>query len=246
MASPKPVKSAKKTITFLRTFFEKVQKLNCASQTQFLPNKNMLIEFRPLVDDTYYRDVKGIFSTAFANNYSRETIIRAWKGRNKESSFAFYDTDLKRVIGFAMMHRTSDTMLYLSYMGMAEDLRGKGLGTKMMKRLLKYAAKEGCSMSLVPFSRVVPWYEGLGFSRTCDKFNFVFHQYGTRKQAKHIKALDEEKPRKWWDCEWNGYKIEIKNCSSNSNGTNTIWYHDYDVCHIVSKSTTTQLGSSAS
>jgi GNAT superfamily N-acetyltransferase len=209
----------------------------------------MPIEFRPLLDDTYYRDVKGIFSTAFANNYSRETIIRAWRGRSKYTSFAFYDTDLKKVIGFALMHRTSDTMLYLSYIGMSEDVRGKGFGTKMMKRLLKYAAKEGCSMTLVPFSSVVPWYEGLGFSRTCDKFNFVFHQYATRKQAKFIKALDnEDKPRKWWDCEWNGHKIEIKNYISNCNGTCTTWYHTYNRAPAPGTlySMTNQLGSSAS
>jgi N-acetylglutamate synthase-like GNAT family acetyltransferase len=178
----------------------------------------MPIEFRPLVDDTYYRDIKGIFSTAFADNYTRETIIRAWAKRSKSTSFAFYDTDGEKVIGFAMMHRTSETMMYLSYLGIAEDLRGKGIGTKMMKRLLKYAAKEGCSMTLVPFSGVIPWYEGLGFSRTCDKFNFVFHQYGTRKQAKYIEALDQQdKPLKSrWDCEWFDYKIEIKNYTTNN------------------------------
>lgn len=188
----------------------------------------MPIEFRPLVDDTYYRDVKGIFSTAFADNYTRETIICAWPKRSKYSSFAFYDTDLDKVIGFAMMHRTSDTMLYLSYLGIAEDLRGKGIGTKMMKRLLKYAANEGCSMTLVPFSGVVPWYEGLGFSRTCDKYNFVFHQYRTRKQAKYIKALDQQdKPLKsWWDCEWFDYKIEIKNYTSKSMWRDDIIWHN--------------------
>jgi len=208
----------------------------------------MPIEFRRLVDDTYYRDVKGIFSTAFAKSYTRETIISAWKGRNKDASFAFYDTDLKKVIGFAMMHRTSDTMLYLSYMGMSEDVRGKGVGTKMMKRLLKYAAKEGCSMSLVPFSSIVPWYEGLGFSRTCDKFNFVFHQYGTRKQAKFIKALDEDKPRSQWDYEWRGFKYEIKNYISNSNGTGTTWYHTYNCAPApgTPRSMTIKIGSSAS
>jgi GNAT superfamily N-acetyltransferase len=201
-----------------------------------------------MIDDTYYRDVKGIFSTAFAKSYTRETIIRAWRGRSKYTSFAFYDTDLKKVIGFALMHRTSDTMLYLSYLGMSEDVRGKGVGTKMMKRLLKYAAKEGCSMTLVPFSGVVPWYEGLGFSRTCDKFNFVFHQYGTRKQAKFIKALDEDKPRSRWDYEWKGIKYEIKNYISNSNRTGTTVFYTC-VNNYVPGTTLpqiTQLGSSAS
>jgi len=212
--------------------------LNARFQLLEPTNKRMSIEFRAMIDDTYYRDVKGIFSTAFANNYSRETIIRAWRNRSKETSFAFYDTDLKKVIGFAMMHRSADTELYLSYMGMSEDMRGKGIGTKMMKRLLKYAAKEGCSMTLIPFSGVIQWYEALGFSKTCDKFNYVFHQYGTRKQAKYIKALDEDKPRKQWDYEWNDYKIEIKNYNSNSN------------CIYNSVAATlryiTQLGSSAS
>jgi hypothetical protein len=71
----------------------------------------------------------------------------------------------------------------------------------MMKRLLKYAVKEGCSMTLVPFSGVIPWYESLGFSKTCDKFVLVFHNHGTRKQAKYIKALDEE-GKKPWAFEW--------------------------------------------
>lgn len=157
----------------------------------------MPIEFRPLVDDTYYRDVKGIFSTAFANNYDRSTIISAWKNRSKDTSFAFYDTNLNRVIGFALMRRMSDIMFYLGYMGMAEDIRGNGIGTQMMKRLLKYVAKEGCSMILIPFSGVIPWYESLGFTKTFDKFNYAFHQHGTRKQAKFIEALDSEhKPYK--------------------------------------------------
>ena len=185
------------------------QKLNRDIFTHFLPVNRMPIEFRPLVDDTYYRDVKGIFSTAFANNYDRSTIISAWKNRGKDTSFAFYDTDLNTVIGFAMMHRTTDTMLYLSYMGMAEDIRGNGIGTKMMKRLLKYAAKLGCSMTAIPFSGVIPWYEGLGFSRTCDKFNFSFHQHGTRKQAKFIEALDSEhKPYKTYTYMLDTYKVD--------------------------------------
>ena len=207
-------------------------------QTVEPTNKRMPIEFRLLIDDTYYRDVKGIFSTAFANNYSRETIIRAWRNRSKETSFAFYDTDLKKVIGFAMMHRSADTMLYLSYMGMSEDVRGKGIGTKMMKRLLKYAAKEGCSMTLIPFSGVIDWYESLGFSRTHDKFNYVFHHYPTRKQAKYIKALDDDTPKKRWYYEWNDYKIEIKNYISNSNG---IYNSVAATLRYI-----TQLGSSAS
>ena len=178
------------------------KKLNTGLEPVDLTANRMPIEFRPLVDDTYYRDVKGIFSTAFAKSYNRDTIIRAWRGRNKQISFAFYDTDLKKVIGFAMMHRSTDTMMYLSYIGIAEDVRGNGIGTKMMKRLLKYAVKEGCSMTLVPFSGVIPWYESLGFSKTCDKFVLVFHNHGTRKQAKYIKALDEEKPKNLWAFEW--------------------------------------------
>ena len=169
--------------------------MNAGFQQLELTTKRMPIEYRPLVDDTYYRDVKGIFSTAFAKNYDRDTIISAWKGRNKHSSFAFYDTDLKKVIGFAMMHRSNDTMFYLSYIGMSEDVRGKGIGTNIMKGLLKWAANQGCSMSLVPLSGVIPWYESLGFSKTYDKLVLVFHKYGTRKQAKYIKALDEERPK---------------------------------------------------
>jgi N-acetylglutamate synthase-like GNAT family acetyltransferase len=202
----------------------------------------MPIEFRPLVDDTYYRDVKGIFSTAFAKSYNRDTIIRAWRGRNKEVSFAFYDTDLKKVIGFAMMHRSTDTMMYLSYIGMAEDVRGKGLGTKMMKSLLKYAVKQGCSMTLVPFSSVVPWYESLGFSKTCDKFVLVFHNHGTRKQAKYIKALDEE-GKNLWDRVWYNKKIEIKkNISNSSNITDTMWFYTRN---IPISSFTTKIGISS-
>ncbi len=169
--------------------------MNTRLQPVDLTVKRMPIEFRALLDDTYYRDVKGIFSTAFAKNYNRDTIIRAWNGRNKHTSFAFYDTDLKKVIGFAMMHRSTDTMFYLSYIGMSEDVRGKGIGTNIMKGLLKWAINQGCSMSLVPFSSVIPWYESLGFSKTYDKFVLVFHNYGTRKQAKYIKALDEERPK---------------------------------------------------
>ena len=202
--------------------------MNTGLQPVDLTANRMPIEFRPLVDDTYYRDVKGIFSTAFAKSYNRDTIIRAWRGRNKQISFAFYDTDLKKVVGFAMMHRSTDTMMYLSYIGIAEDVRGNGIGTKMMKRLLKYAVKEGCSMTLVPFSAVVPWYESLGFSKTCDKFVLVFHNHGTRKQAKYIKALDntEEKPKNLWDCVWYHKKIEIKkNISNSSNVTDTMWFY---------------------
>jgi len=190
----------------------------------------MPIEFRPLVDDTYYRDVKGIFSTAFAKHYDRYNIISSWYNRSKDTSFAFYDTDRKKVIGFAMMHRTGDTMLYLSYIAMADDIRGKGTGTLIMKRLLKYAAKEGCSMTLTPFSSVIPWYESMGFTVTHDKFNYVFHQYRTRKNAKFIDQLFETKPalktdKITYDYISHGIKCEIKNSSFNPGWKNdVIWY----------------------
>ena len=155
----------------------------------------MLIEFRPLLDNTYYRDVKGIFSTAFANNFSRDTIIRAWKSRDKQICYAFYHTVYKKIIGFVMMRRKSDTMFYLSFIAISEEFKGKGIGTDIMKGLLKWAADQRCSMSLIPLGSVASWYKSLGFSKTCDEHLLVFHNHGTRKQAKYIKALDEEKPK---------------------------------------------------
>ena len=155
----------------------------------------MTIEFRRLLDDTHYRAVKGIFSDAFANSYDRTTIIKSWGRRDKHNSFAFYDTDLNEVVGFVLMHRTSDVNMHLSYIAMTDESRGKGIGTKLMKRLIKYATDKGCGLSLVPFISVAPWYEKLGFNMTCDKYNYSIHKYLTRKNTKFMEALDIDRTR---------------------------------------------------
>lgn len=190
------------------------KKLNSAFGPGFFTVK-MTIEFRPLLDDTHYRTVKGIFSNAFAKSYDRDTIITSWGRRDKRNSFVFYDTDLNKVIGFVLMHRTTKVKMYLSYIAMTDESRGKGLGTKMMKRLIKYATDKGCSLSLVPFSDVIPWYKSLGFNVTSDPFNYSIHKYLTRKNTKFMEALDIDKPRYKLDDWYEKIKYEdflFRNC----------------------------------
>ncbi len=141
-------------------------------------------------DDTYYRDVKALFSQVFPE-FDRSDIIKSWEWRDKNYSYVSYSKKSKRIIAFILVQLDGPSNLYVSYMAVHPDERGIGIGAIVVKTLLKMAKRDQKAVSLIPLTRVRKFYEKLGFYMTGKNHAYNFHCYGTRRA---VKAAHESRP----------------------------------------------------
>jgi ribosomal protein S18 acetylase RimI-like enzyme len=141
-------------------------------------------------DDTYYRDVKSLFSQVFPQ-FERSDMIKSWEWRDKKYSTLIYSKKHKRIIAFILVQLDGPSNLYVSYMAVHPDERGIGIGVILMKCILKLAYNERKAVRLIPLTRVRKFYEKLGFYRTGKNHAYNFHWYNTRCA---VKAAHGSKP----------------------------------------------------
>lgn len=113
----------------------------------------------------------------------------SWNGRD-ESSVAILDENNK-FIGFIISsyHRKNGDNLYIDYIALNDDNKGKGIGSKILKQYISNAFAKKSSVHLWPDSDdILPWYTRHGFSPTNDGY-YNFHSYETRRQDKIHKGL---------------------------------------------------------
>lgn len=132
-------------------------------------------------DDTYYRDVKGLFREAFPE-FGLTDIIKSWRWRNKKYSHVLYSKKDRRIVGFILVQDDGPFKLYVSYMAVHPEDRGAGIGAIIIKYLLKMAHKEMKSVNLVSLEGALKFYRGLGFYETGTKYTMNFHPYATRSK----------------------------------------------------------------
>ena len=134
-------------------------------------------------DDTYYRDVKALFSQVFPQ-FERSDIIKSWEWRDKKYSYVAYSKKSNRIIAFILVQLDGPSNLYVSYMAVHPDDRGIGIGAIVVKTLLKMAKRDQKAVRLIPLMRVRKFYEKLGFYSTGKNHAYNFHCYGTRSAVK--------------------------------------------------------------
>ena len=141
-------------------------------------------------DDTYYRDVKALFSQVFPQ-FERSDIIKSWGWRDKKYSSICYSKKEKRIIAFILVQEDGPSNLYVSYMAVHPEDRGVGIGAIVVNCLLKMAHKERKAVNLVPLTSVRKFYEKLGFYSTGKNHAYNVHWYQTRAG---VKAARESTP----------------------------------------------------
>ena len=134
--------------------------------------------------DLHYRSVKAIFRDTFDRSiFDTSSLNISWYNRSKEESYGFFlDGNL---IGFIITsyHVKNKDNLYVDYIAFDKEYRGKGLGTAILKDMLKGFKDVGRSVHLYPERQELwPWYERLGFQKTHNGY-MNFHSYETRSKV---------------------------------------------------------------
>ena len=135
------------------------------------------LEFRRLTSKDK-ETVASLFSKCFPT-YSLEVLELSWKYRSREDSFGFWQGDL---VGFAIgsYHSRSGSSLYIDYFALDDSVRGKGLGTEIIKTFLENF--QG-SVHLYPISEAIAkWYARNGF-RNSNKGYYVYNTYKLRSRG---------------------------------------------------------------
>ena len=120
--------------------------------------------------------VASLFRKCFPES-DLEDMKVSWKYRSSKDSFGFWQGD--KLVGFAIgsYHSCSGSSLYIDYFALDDSVRGKGLGTEILRSFL--GNFEG-SVHLFPISEAIArWYGRNGFSKSTKGY-YVFHTYGTR------------------------------------------------------------------
>ena len=134
------------------------------------------LEFRRLTSKDK-ETVASLFSKCFPT-YSLEDLEVSWNYRSREDSFGFWQGGL---VGFVIgsYHRRSGSSLYIDYFALDDSVRGKGLGTEIIKNFLENF--QG-SVHLYPISgAIAKWYARNGFRQSGGGY-YVFHTYKLRSR----------------------------------------------------------------
>ena len=143
------------------------------------------IEFIKLTDNTHYRAVKSIFHESFdIRSFPRNSIIQSWKIRDPHISYGFYDADKKELIGFilARYEWNKPNVIYISYLAIRDSEKGRGIGTSILKQVVRHYTGFGSSVSLVPCYNTDNWYQRNGFYYSGKKQLMVYNPYRTRRK----------------------------------------------------------------
>lgn len=127
---------------------------------------------RPLTQKDY-PDVCKIYEESFnVEEYPLKDFEEVWNSRVEETCGYFIDSKL---IAFAIIIERKK-IKYLHFFGVTAGLRGKGIGTKILKHILEKVP----SIYLWPMSsRLTKWYEAHGFHHSSSGY-YNYHKYGTR------------------------------------------------------------------
>jgi ribosomal protein S18 acetylase RimI-like enzyme len=158
----------------------------------------MEIQVCPL-RDAHYASVKDIFSKSFTEDIcTLDDLAISWEQRSKPDSFGFFcpvsptaRTRSQAMIGFviASFSTSSGNSMYIDYFALRPEMRGTGIGTMMLTKLLKKCYESRGSIHLYPArDELVGWYERNGFHHSSNKY-YVFHSYETRTQHVIHKGL---------------------------------------------------------
>lgn len=140
---------------------------------------------RPLTQEDY-SDVCKIYEECFdIEKYPLKDFEEVWDRRVKETCGYFIDSKL---VAFAIVIERQK-IKYLYFFGVKCELRGKGIGTKMLKHILEKVS----SIYLWPIStRLTQWYEAHGFHHSSSGY-YNYHKYGTRLNSDSLRRSGSPK-----------------------------------------------------
>ena len=127
---------------------------------------------RPLTQE-HFSDICKIYEECFdIEKYPLKDFVNVWHKRVEETCGYFIDSKL---VAFAIVIEKQE-IKYLYFFGVTSELRGKGIGTKMLKHILERVS----SIYLWPITtRLTQWYEAHGFHHSSSGY-YNYHKYGTR------------------------------------------------------------------
>lgn len=129
----------------------------------------------------HFSDVCKIYEECFdVTKYPLKDFVNVWHRRVKESCGYFINYKL---VAFAIVIEKQE-IKYLYFFGVTETLRGKGIGTKVLKHILERVS----SIYLWPIStRLTQWYEAHGFHHSSSGY-YNYHKYGTRLNLNSLRG----------------------------------------------------------
>ena len=138
--------------------------------------------------DNDYRAAKGIYREFFdREKFKLHHINCSWVNRSKPDSYGFFTPD-NTLIGFviASFHTRNGNNMYIDYIALDKNYRGKGMGSLLLKTLVKECYKNRQAVHLYPERpELEDWYQRHGFNESYDGV-FNFHYYETRNQYKYL------------------------------------------------------------
>jgi len=127
---------------------------------------------------------KNLFSRTFPAKSITSDFEPSWNCRNREESLAILDLN-GSFIGFviASYNRSTGESKYIDYIALDANVRGKGIGTNLLKNIVNSTLSDRGSVHLYPESPDrVSWYARNGFFPTYDGY-YVCHSYSTRSHC---------------------------------------------------------------
>ena len=166
------------------------EKMN-STRTCYSNNPHMEYTTAPLTDNYKFK-VKSLFLENWPEKPESDFEI-SWDGRDI-SSLVILDMAAARrgkFLGFviASYHKRSDDNLYIDYIALTNECRGRGIGSKILATYVSQVFATRSSLHLWPDKdELLVWYTKHGFTHTNDRY-YNFHSYETRRQAKIHKRL---------------------------------------------------------
>lgn len=155
-----------------------------STRTCYSNNPHMEYTTAPLTDNYKFK-VRSLFVENWPEKSESDFEI-SWDGRDA-SSLVILDMVASRrgkFSGFviASYHKQSGDNLYIDYIALTNDCKGRGIGSKVLASYVNEAFATKSSLHLWPDKdELLAWYTKHGFTQTNDGY-YNFHSYETRRQ----------------------------------------------------------------
>lgn len=90
---------------------------------------------------------------------------------NDATHFVIRDADAESAVGTARLRSPESGVAKVERVAVCREYRGEGLGERLMSLIESEARSQGCSRTVLHAqSRVIPFYEALGYKVTSEEF----------------------------------------------------------------------------
>lgn len=138
-------------------------------------------------DSKEFKEAWSIYESSFPSDERRD--LKSQLKSMKNGSYSFFAVYEDKILAAIITDWNLDNFLFVEHLAVREDLRGKGIGAKVLNEYIKITNKKTILEVERPANETaakrIKFYEKIGFKLSCE-FDYIQPSYGKGKNPIHM------------------------------------------------------------